>query len=392
MIKILASYNKKVTDVVLDKAPRNATYTSPKIQKEILHLFSEKVRNAIREEIDDAKFCIIVDEARDQSKREQMALVLRFVNKNGFIRERFFGLVHVKNTASQTLKKEISAVLSRYNLSIQNIRGQGYDGASNMRGEWNGLQALLNDCLHAYYVHCLAHRLQLSLVAASSEVILIHQFFSKLNFIINIVGASCKRHDELQAAQAAELERMIAIDKVETSKGLNQIGTLQRPGDTRWSSHYNSLCSLLNMYNATCSVLKNIIDDGSTYTQRADADSAYDTITSFEFTFNLHLMKEILGVTNDLCQALQLKSQDILNAMHLVSTTKAIIQEMRESGWNKLLDKVLLFCKEHDIHIPDMDARYTAGRGRVRHQQYPITMEHHYRVDVFTAVVDSQLQ
>ena len=39
-----------------------------------------------------------------------------------------------------------------------------------------------------------------------------------------------------------------------------------------------------------------------------------------------------------------------------------------------------------------MDARYTAGRGRVRHQQYPITMEHHYRVDVFTAVVDSQLQ
>jgi hypothetical protein len=146
------------------------------------------------------------------------------------------------------------------------------------------------------------------------------------------------------------------------------------------------------MYNATCSVLKNIIDDGSTYTQRGDADSAYDTIISFEFVFNLHLIKEILRVTNDLCQALQLKSQDILNAMHLVSTTKAIIQELRESGWNKLLDKVLLFCKEHDIHIPDMDARYTAGRGRVRHQQYPITMEHHYRVDVFTAVVDSQLQ
>ena len=215
MIKILASYNEKVADVVLDKAPGNATYTSPKIQKEILHIFSEKVRNEIREEINDAKFCIIVDEARDQSKREQMALVLRFVDKKGFIRGRFFGLVHVKNTTSQTLKKEILAVLSRYNLSIQNIRGQGYDGASNMRGEWNGLQALfLNDCPYAYYVHCLAHRLQLTLVAASSEVIPIHQFFSKLNFIINIVGASCKRHDELQAAQAIELERMIAIDKV----------------------------------------------------------------------------------------------------------------------------------------------------------------------------------
>ena len=66
MIKILASYNEKVVDVVLDKAPGNATYTSPKIQKEILHIFAEKVRNAIQEEINDAKFCIIVDESRDQ--------------------------------------------------------------------------------------------------------------------------------------------------------------------------------------------------------------------------------------------------------------------------------------------------------------------------------------
>ena len=72
-----------------------------------------------------------------------------------------------------------------------------------MRGEWNGLQALfLNDCHYAYYVHCFAHRLQLALVAASKEVIPIHNFFSDLAFIANIVGASCKHHDELQAAQA----------------------------------------------------------------------------------------------------------------------------------------------------------------------------------------------
>ena len=95
------------------------------------------------------------------------------LTKKGFIRERFFGLVHVKNTASQTLKKEISAVLSRYNLGIQNIRGQGYDGVSNMSGEWNGLQALfLNDCPYAYG-HCLAHCLQLTLVLDFNEVILI---------------------------------------------------------------------------------------------------------------------------------------------------------------------------------------------------------------------------
>jgi hypothetical protein len=54
----------------------------------------------------------------------------------------------------------------------------------------------------AYYVHCFAHRLQLALVVASREVVFVYEFFSNLSFTINVVGASCKRHDELQATQA----------------------------------------------------------------------------------------------------------------------------------------------------------------------------------------------
>ena len=59
----------------------------------------------IRDEIGDAKFCLIVDEVRDESMKEQMAIVLRFVGKNGFVRERFFVLVHVSDTATLTLKR-----------------------------------------------------------------------------------------------------------------------------------------------------------------------------------------------------------------------------------------------------------------------------------------------
>jgi len=121
LIKLLATYNDDVSGLVLEN----------------------KVRDVIRKEIGDAKFCILVDEARDESKREQMAIILRFVDKDGFIKERFFHVVHVNDTTALTLKKNICAVLSRYNLQIENIRGQGYDGGSNMRGEWNGLQALI---------------------------------------------------------------------------------------------------------------------------------------------------------------------------------------------------------------------------------------------------------
>ena len=48
------------------------------------------MRNKIRDEVKDAKFSILVDEAKDESNREQMAIVLRFVDVDGFLRERFF--------------------------------------------------------------------------------------------------------------------------------------------------------------------------------------------------------------------------------------------------------------------------------------------------------------
>ncbi|XP_025661639.1 uncharacterized protein [Arachis hypogaea] len=269
MLKFLGSYNERVKKNVLENAPKNAKYTSNDVQKEILHILATKVRNSIREEIGDAKFCIIVDEARDESKKEQMAIVLRFVTLDGFVKERFFDLMHVTDTCATTLKKELISVLSHYNLQVENIRGQGYDGASNMRGEWNGLQALfLKDSPQAYYVHCFAHRLQLALVAASREVLQIHEFFTQLNSIVTIVSASSKRHDQLQEAQAIENANLVAQNELETGKGANQISTLQRAGDTRWSSHFNSICSLVKIFTATNIVLNNIIEDGITYAQR----------------------------------------------------------------------------------------------------------------------------
>ena len=113
------------------------------IQKEILHAFANKVRNKIREDIGDSKFCITVDEARDESKREQMTLVLRYVNKDGFIRDRFFDLTHVKDTSILTFKNEICIILSCHSLDVQNIRGQGYNGASNMHGEWKRIVSII---------------------------------------------------------------------------------------------------------------------------------------------------------------------------------------------------------------------------------------------------------
>ncbi|GAV89226.1 LOW QUALITY PROTEIN: Dimer_Tnp_hAT domain-containing protein, partial [Cephalotus follicularis] len=49
---------------------------------------------------------------------------------------------------------------------------------------------------------------------------------------------------------AVEVARMIDTGELETG-GANQIGTLQGAGDTRWSSHLNSITSLMRMFHAT---------------------------------------------------------------------------------------------------------------------------------------------
>ena len=289
-----------------------------------------------------------------------MAIILRFVDKIGFIKDRFFHVMHVRDTIALTLKKEICTVLSRYNLHIENIRGQGYDGASNMHGEWNGLQALfLKECPYDYYVHCMAHRLQLALVTVSREVKVVHQFFDHLTNIINIFVGSSKHNDELQYAQGEQIENMIVSNEIEIGRGANQIGILKRVGDTCWGSHFQSICSLIKMFNATCKVINTISEEGANYKQRGDAEGAYQELASFEFVLILHIMKEIMGITNILCQALQQHFQDLLNVMHLVSTTKSLIQKLRNDRWKPLLASVTSFCGQHEINIPDLNAHYT---------------------------------
>ncbi|KAJ1289910.1 hypothetical protein BS78_02G201200 [Paspalum vaginatum] len=349
----------------IDVVKRNAKYISPDIQKEILHIIATNVQMSIRKEIGDAKLCLLVDEARDESKREQMALVIRFVDSDGFIRERFLDLIHVPDTTATTLKQEL---------------WQGYDGASNMRGEWNGLQRKFSeDCPYAYYVHCFAHQLQLALVAASKEVTEVYNFFEHLAVVVNVVASSYKRNDELRANQ------------LET--GANQIGALQSPCETRWSSHFSSICRLLKLYKVAFLVLKDRTSSKGPRTSpsaRAKAAGAVKLMMSFDFVFILHLMKELMGITDLLCKKLQQKSQDIVNAMHDVATTQILIQKLRDDGWSGLLSDVVSFCEKLEIPVLDMRSFYVDYIRSRREDK--TSVGHHYQYDVFTVAVDQQLQ
>ncbi|KAL6621327.1 hypothetical protein ACP70R_033759 [Stipagrostis hirtigluma subsp. patula] len=169
------------------------------------------------------------------------------------------------------------------------------------------------------------------------------------------------------------------------------MGSLQRPGDTRWSSHYKSILSLKKMFAATISVLRNIANDRSvTQYSRGDAGGALRIIFTFDFVFILLMMEKIMKITDVLCQTLQKKSIDILNAMNSVSNTKVLLGELRNEGWESLLEEVKSFCEKHEIEIPDLNCKYVdVTKSRNKHDN--TTTLHHYKVDVFNVAIDQQL-
>ena len=202
---VIREQNERARQVSYENAPDNCQMVAPSIQKHIANCFAKEVIKSILQEIGDDVFALLVDESSDISKKEQMAVVLRYVTL-GVVKERFVGLVHVKETSSATLKSAIDSLFSELHLSLTKIRGQGYDGASNMSGQFNGLRSLiLNNNTSAHYVHCFAHQLQLVVVAVAKKHHDVVNFFDMVATLMNVVCASCKRTDMVRENQKEDL-------------------------------------------------------------------------------------------------------------------------------------------------------------------------------------------
>ena len=94
-------------------------------------------------EVKNAKFySVLAGKAADISNVEQMALVLRFVDTTGHIREEFVGFVPCdQGLSGEALSNTIMQSITKSGISMDNCRGQGYDGAGNMAGKCSGAAA-----------------------------------------------------------------------------------------------------------------------------------------------------------------------------------------------------------------------------------------------------------
>ena len=89
---------------------------------------------------------------------------------------------------------------------------------------------------------------------------------------------------------------------------MNQETNLKHPNDTRWGSCYETILNLILMFSAVIDVLEIIEEDGL-FDQKVETRFIMRSILSFEFVFALYLIKNILGITNELSTALPQKKK-----------------------------------------------------------------------------------
>ncbi|XP_060170673.1 uncharacterized protein LOC132601608 [Lycium barbarum] len=405
VFEVLSWYVDKCDQIqpyVLGKAPKNNKMTSHDIQKDIVSACKIETIKAIIEDLNGDYFALLVDESRDVSCKEQMAICLRFVDKRGFVMEAFIGLVHVKDTSVLSLKKAIVDVLAHHSLTLSYVRGKCYDGASNMQGELGGLKTLIKqESRSAHSVHYFAHQLQLTLVAVSKKCVQVGELVLLVSNVLNVLGAFFKRVDGFRESKKQKLREALDLGELETGRGLNQELGLIKAGDTHWGSHYKSFGNFITKFASIVDVLDALVVNASSPDERASASGFLRCCQTFEIIFLLHLMTDVLGITYDLNVSLQKKEQDIANAMILVKVCKRRLLALRDnewdphlekhSGWDSLKEKVETFCIKHKISLPNYDDPY-ANSGRSRRKVVDYTTLHHYRVDLFYKIIDWQLQ
>ncbi|XP_052627080.1 uncharacterized protein LOC128133613 [Lactuca sativa] len=184
-------------------------YLGHNMQNELISLLGEEVKSKIIKKVKEAKyFSIILDCTPDTSHKEQMSIILRCLDLSTTpieVKEYFLGFLIVDNTTGKGLYDAIVDEIKNLGLNINDVRGQGYDNGSNMKGKHQGVQKRLLDINpRAFYTPCGCHSLNLVICDMANLCEKASEFFGVIQrmiiwydvlFAINTVSKSLQSKD-----------------------------------------------------------------------------------------------------------------------------------------------------------------------------------------------------
>ena len=198
---------------------KNAQYTSPDTQNEILKICQSHILDKIENEVrENALYSVICDECTDCANQEQLSVSVRYV-ANDKVKEPFIGFFELSDgVTGESIAVTIEKALGSCHLDLSLLRGQAYDGASNMAGKYRGWAALIQNKHHrALYSHCCSHALNLAVVSSCSLVI-VQNLFSVMNKVYKFFDNHPKRQYALNECFSMKVKpiqkQLIAVQKV----------------------------------------------------------------------------------------------------------------------------------------------------------------------------------
>ena len=159
------------------------TCLSNDIQNKLVDIISKEIVREIVDLIKDSvAWALIADTTSDFSKHEQLSLCVRIVGKSGNVSEHLLFCTRASSTTMEQLLKHITDEPEKLSVSYGNMVAQAYDGASNIFGKCNGLQAKFKSFAgeHVIFVHCHAHTLNLVLGDTACASLDVAKLFGKL--------------------------------------------------------------------------------------------------------------------------------------------------------------------------------------------------------------------
>ncbi len=308
----------------LSSAARNATYTSNTIQNQIVTVLSDQVINHIVEKVRSAKwYTVIADEVTDVANREQLTIVLRYVDSTTYVvREDLVGFFECDlGISGLHLATKITSTLKELGLDLSYLRGQSYDGAGNMAGSVKGTAALIRkDFPLAIYVHCASHCLNLAVVK-SLQVTSVRNMVGVVGKVYHFLAAHPKRQRAFEAA----------ISQRQPSSSSQKLKDMCR---TRWIQRIDAVVVFKKLHLSIVDCLENISNDGAALWSSdslTDARCLLLTITTTDFVSAVVITHACLMYVQALTATLQAEAKDIVKAVSEIENVTAAIQSVRDN-------------------------------------------------------------